>query len=82
MSASGTIYIYRGGRKLELEKSPDQMVIRDLPENLDDSARIPAICIPVRGVPLNGHRKLRVSDHAGADQAKLNHWALYLHLIS
>lgn len=31
-------YTYRGGEKVDLEKSPDQMVIRTLPEKLDDVA--------------------------------------------
>ncbi len=31
-------YTYRGGKKIKLKKSPDQMVVRALPENLDDSA--------------------------------------------
>lgn len=38
MSGSEKTYTYRGGKKLELDKSPDQMVIRALPENLDDAA--------------------------------------------
>lgn len=38
MSESNKTYSYRGGRKIELEKSPDQMVVRVLPENLDDTA--------------------------------------------
>ncbi len=37
MSESNKTYTYRGGKKVELEKSPDQMVVRTLPENLDDS---------------------------------------------
>lgn len=40
MSDSNKTYTYRCGRKVELEKSPDQMVIRALPESLDDSAII------------------------------------------
>lgn len=31
-------YTYRGGKKVELEKSPDQMVVRALPSDLSDSA--------------------------------------------
>jgi len=38
MSESNKTYTYRGGQKVELEKSPDQMVVRALPENLDDAA--------------------------------------------
>lgn len=38
MSNSNKAYTYRGGQKVELDKSPDQMVIRTLPENLYDSA--------------------------------------------
>lgn len=40
MSQKKKTYTYRGGQKIELEKSPDQMVVRDLPENLADSAII------------------------------------------
>lgn len=38
MNEKEKTYTYRGGQKVELEKSPDQMVVRTLPENLDDSA--------------------------------------------
>lgn len=38
MNESEKTYTYRGGQKVELEKSHDQMVVRALPENLDDSA--------------------------------------------
>jgi hypothetical protein len=38
MSEPNKTYTYRGGQKIELEKSPDQMVVRVLPENLDDAA--------------------------------------------
>jgi len=38
MSNGEKTYTYRGGQKIELEKSPDQIVVRILPENLDDSA--------------------------------------------
>ena len=38
MSGTEKTYTYRGGKKVELEKSPDQMVVRALPEDLDDSA--------------------------------------------
>ncbi|MDN5849418.1 MAG: S8 family serine peptidase, partial [Nitrococcus sp.] len=31
-------YTYRAGQKVELEKSPDQMVVRALPHRLDDAA--------------------------------------------
>ncbi len=34
------MYNYRGGQKVELEKSLDQMVVRVLSEKLDDSARV------------------------------------------
>ncbi len=40
MSQKEKTYTYRGGQKIELEKSPDQMIVRDLPENLADSAII------------------------------------------
>ena len=33
-----------------------------------------------RGVPVQGNWKLKVSDRAGADQGKLNHWSLKLTL--
>jgi len=36
MSKSNKVYTYRGGKKIDLEKSPDQMVVRALPEDLDD----------------------------------------------
>ncbi len=38
MSKPKKTYTYRCGQKVELEKSPDQMVIRTLPENLEDAA--------------------------------------------
>ncbi len=38
MSGSEKTYTYRGGQKLELEKSPDQIVVRALREKLDDAA--------------------------------------------
>ena len=38
MSESDKTYTYRGGKKVELEKSSDQMVVRALPDTLDDSA--------------------------------------------
>jgi subtilisin-like proprotein convertase family protein/subtilisin family serine protease len=38
MSETEKTYTYRGGEKVELKKSPDQIVVRILPENLDDSA--------------------------------------------
>ena len=38
MNQSSKAYTYRGGQKIELEKSPDQMVVRALPEKLDDTA--------------------------------------------
>jgi hypothetical protein len=40
MSESNKTYTYRGGQKFELEKSPDQMVVRTLPDQLDDAAII------------------------------------------
>ncbi|MCK4791234.1 MAG: hypothetical protein KAV87_46305 [Desulfobacteraceae bacterium] len=40
MSGSTKTYTYRGGQKIELEKSPDQMVVRTLPNDLDDAAII------------------------------------------
>jgi len=38
MSESNKTYTYRGGQKVELEKSPDQMVVRKSPERLEDAA--------------------------------------------
>jgi len=38
MRESESTYTYRGGKKFELQKSPDQMVVRALPEKLDDAA--------------------------------------------
>lgn len=38
MSELNKTYTYRNGNKLELDKSPEQMVVRTIPENLDDSA--------------------------------------------
>ena len=38
MSETKKTYTYRGGQKVDQEKSPDQMVVRALPENLDDTA--------------------------------------------
>jgi subtilisin-like proprotein convertase family protein/subtilisin family serine protease len=38
MNETEMTYTYRGGEKVELKKSPDQIVVRILPENLDDSA--------------------------------------------
>ncbi len=40
MNDPSKTYTYRGGKKVDLEKSPDQMVVRTLPENLDDAAII------------------------------------------
>ncbi len=37
MNKKSKTYTYRCGHKVELEKSPDQMVIREVPENLDDA---------------------------------------------
>lgn len=42
MTAKSKIYTYRGGEKVELDKSPDQMVVRALPDQLSDSAIINA----------------------------------------
>lgn len=38
MNKSAKTYTYRGGEKVALEKSPDQMVVRALPASLDDVA--------------------------------------------
>jgi subtilisin-like proprotein convertase family protein/subtilisin family serine protease len=38
MREKETTYTYRAGKKVELEKSTDQMVVRALPGNLDDAA--------------------------------------------
>jgi len=38
MSQSNKTYTYRCGQKFELEKSPDQMIVRALPEQLNDAA--------------------------------------------
>lgn len=38
MSKGEKNYTYHGGQKIELEKSPDQMVVRLLPDKLDDAA--------------------------------------------
>lgn len=38
MPNSNKTYTYRGGEKVELEKSPNQMVVRALPTNLNDAA--------------------------------------------
>ncbi|NOZ53815.1 MAG: peptidase, partial [Gammaproteobacteria bacterium] len=38
MNLTNTTYTYRCGQKVELEKSPDKMVIRSLPDSLDDVA--------------------------------------------
>lgn len=40
MSGSKKTYTYRGGQKVELEKSSEQMVVRTLPDQLDDAAVI------------------------------------------
>lgn len=40
MSESKSIYTYRAGKKLELVKSTDQMVIRTLSDKLKDTAII------------------------------------------
>lgn len=42
MTAKSKIYTYRGGEKVEPDKSPDQMVVRALPDQLSDSAIINA----------------------------------------
>ena len=38
MSKKEKTYTYRYGQKIELEKSPDQIVVRILPDDLDDEA--------------------------------------------
>lgn len=38
MNNSNKTYTYRCGEKIELERRPDQMVVRALPERLDDAA--------------------------------------------
>ena len=38
MSESNKTYTYRAGKKIELEKSSDQIVVRALPEQVDDAA--------------------------------------------
>jgi subtilisin-like proprotein convertase family protein/subtilisin family serine protease len=38
MEKKETTYTYRSGKKVELEKSADQMVVRVLPDRLDDAA--------------------------------------------
>jgi len=38
MNETNRTYTYRCGHKVELQKSPDQMVVRTLPDGLDDSA--------------------------------------------
>ncbi len=38
MNKLAKTYTYRGGQKVALEKSPDQMVVRALPASLDDAA--------------------------------------------
>ena len=38
MNANVKTYTYRGGKKVELEKSTDEIVVRDLPDNLTDAA--------------------------------------------
>jgi len=38
MSDPEKTYTYRGGQRMELEKSSDQMVVRALPESLEDAA--------------------------------------------
>ena len=40
MTTSNKTYTYRSGQKVALEKIPDKMVVRTLPENLDDAAII------------------------------------------
>ena len=38
MNEANKTYTYRGGQKVELDKSSDQMIVRKLPDSLDDSA--------------------------------------------
>ena len=40
MSETVKTYTYRGGQKVELEKSPDQMAVRILPDHLDNAVII------------------------------------------
>ncbi len=40
MSQTGKTYTYRGGRKVGLRKNPDLMVVRALPDQMDDAAII------------------------------------------
>ena len=40
MIDSNKTYTYKGGQKVDLKKSPDQMMVRVLPNNLDDEAII------------------------------------------
>lgn len=42
MNSQNKTYTYRCGKKVELDKSPDQMVVRALPEQLTDAAIINA----------------------------------------
>jgi len=42
MTGKAKIYTYRGGEKVELDKSPDQMVVRALPGELTDPSIINA----------------------------------------
>ena len=42
MTKKSKTYTYRGGEKVELEKSPDQMVVRALPDQLTDPAIVNA----------------------------------------
>ena len=40
MSETNKTYTYRAGKKIELKKSPDQIVIRALPEHVDDAGGV------------------------------------------
>ena len=42
MTGKAKTYTYRGGEKVELDKSPDQMVVRALPDQLTDPAIVNA----------------------------------------
>jgi hypothetical protein len=91
MSDANKTYTYRCGEKVELEKSTDEIVVRALPATLDDasivgteqvssaSTKIKVSNAELEGL-MNRSRTSTPTNHANADQGKLNRWAIKLSL--
>src|SRR5262245_42901648 len=64
-------YTYRGGGNIQLEKSPNQFVVRHT-FNLTSTPGLGRLA----GQSLNGDWTLHVQDLAAADARRLNRWEL------